>query len=139
MKEKGDGKKNDQKNTAAIIDSDLGIVYNESLVNLTCHINDWVIDLGASSHVTAHRDYFTSYVNGDYYHVRMGNEGASKIVRHIPDICLNLISTGKLDDDGYINQFGEGKWKLTKGSLVLTMGRKVSILYMMKPRSRKKK
>ena len=51
----------------------------------------------------------------------MGNEGTSKIVdigniyletsigcklllkdvRYVPDICLNLISTGKLDDDGY--------------------------------------
>ena len=59
----------------------------------------------------------------------MRNEGASKIVgigdicvetsidcklllkdvKHIPNICLNLISTGKLDDDGYTNQFGEEK------------------------------
>ena len=35
---------------------------------------------GASFHVTAHRDYFTFYVNGDYGHVRIGNEGASKIL-----------------------------------------------------------
>ena len=70
--------------------------------------------------ITSYRDYFTSSINCNYGHVRMGNEGASKIVgiryicletsigcnllfkdvRHIPYICLNLISTGKLDDNG---------------------------------------
>ena len=87
-----------------------------------------MIDSGVSFHIIAHRDYFTSYVNGGYGHVWIGNEGASKIVgirnicletsigykfllkdvRHVPDIRLNLISTGKLDVDGYTNQFGEG-------------------------------
>jgi len=53
-----------------------------------------------------------------------------KDVRHIPDIRLNIISTGKLDDDGYANYFGEGKWKLTKGSLVVAKGRKQNTLYL---------
>ncbi|KAF7151337.1 hypothetical protein RHSIM_Rhsim02G0160500 [Rhododendron simsii] len=59
--------------------------------------------------------------------VRMGNEGLSKFVRmeniclktsvvcklllkdvrHVSDIRLNLISTGKLDDEGYNNHFGQ--------------------------------
>ena len=86
-KKKSDGQKNDEQNTAAIIDGDLGIVYDESLVNLTCHTSDWVIDLGASFHVTAHRDYFTSYASGDYDRAWMGNEGAFKIMG-IEDICL---------------------------------------------------
>ena len=37
-------------------------------------------------------------------------------VRHVPDISLNIISAYKLDDEGYENHFGEGKWKLTKDS-----------------------
>ena len=41
-----------------------------------------------------------------------------KDVRHILDIHLNLISIGKLDNDGYSNQFAKEKWKLTKDSLV---------------------
>ena len=93
MKEKGDGQKNENENSAAVVDGDMGIVYD------------------------------------DYGRVRMGNEGASKTVgigdicletsvgckllfknvRHVSDIHLNLISTIKLDDDGYTNQFGEGK------------------------------
>ncbi|KAH9670908.1 hypothetical protein KPL70_017154 [Citrus sinensis] len=88
---------NREENTTSIVDGDLSIVYNDSSLNLTCHTND---------------------VNGDYGHVWMGNEGASKIVGdifletnidckfllkyiiYVPDISLNLISTGKLDDDG---------------------------------------
>ena len=32
-----------------------------------------------------------------------------KNVRHVLDICLNLISTGRLDDEGFTNSFGESK------------------------------
>lgn len=39
-----------------------------------------MIDLGASFHITAQYDYFTSYINGDYGHVRMGNEEASRVM-----------------------------------------------------------
>jgi len=52
-----------------------------------------------------------------------------KDVRHVPDILLNLIFTGKLDDEGYINHFGVGKWKLTKGSLIVAKGKKKSSFY----------
>ena len=43
----------------------------------------------------------------------------SKEVRHVPDIHLNLISTCRLDDEGFTNSFDESKWKLTKCSLVV--------------------
>ena len=124
----------------------MGIIYNESSVNLSCHTSDWMIDSGVSFRVTAHRDYFTLYVNGDYGYVRIGNEGASKIngtgdsylktsigcklllkdVRHVSNIHLNLTFTGKFDDDGCTNEFDEGKWKLTKGSLVLAKRKKLN-------------
>ena len=48
-----------------------------------------------------------------------------------------MISTGKLDDDGYTNQFSEGKLKLTKGSLVLVRGRKVNTLYVIEAKVKK--
>ena len=116
-----------------------------------------MIDLGTLFHVTAHCHYFISYVNSDYGHVRMGNKGASKIVgirdislknsidckfllkdvKHVQDIHLNLISTGKLKADSYINQFGERKCKLSKGSLVSTKWRKVNILYVLQAKVKK--
>ncbi|KAK0598112.1 hypothetical protein LWI29_031773 [Acer saccharum] len=52
-----------------------------------------------------------------------------KNVRHVPDMRLNLISAGVLDDEGYKNEFYSGKWKLSKRSLVLARGKKESTLY----------
>ena len=87
----------------------------------------------------------------------MGNSGVSKIVgigdvfletsirnklvlkdvRHVPDIRLNLISIGRLDDEGFTNSFGESKWKLTKGSLVVARGKKQNTLYVMEAKLHK--
>ena len=50
---------------------------------------------------------------------------------HVPDIRLNLIYGGKLDDEGYNNNFSDGKWKLSKGSLVVAKGKKTCSLYTM--------
>src|SRR5262249_25214430 len=44
---------------------------------------------------------------------------------------LNLISIRKLDAEGYSSYFGEGKWKLTNGSLIVAKGEKRSTLYLM--------
>ena len=38
-----------------------------------------------------------------------------KDVRHVLDICLNLISTYVLDKEGYGNCLSDGKWRLSKG------------------------
>ena len=113
--------------------------------------SSWIVDSGASFHVTSRADYFSSYVHGDFGHVRMRNDGVSKIVeirdiclkidtgcnlllidvRHVPDIRLNLISTRKLDDEGFKSQFGNENWKLNKGSLIVASGKKNSTLYLL--------
>ena len=53
-----------------------------------------------------------------------------KNVKHIPDIRMNLISTGKLDDEGFCNTFSGSQWKLTKGAMVVAKGKKHSSLYL---------
>ena len=58
----------------------MSIVYDERSAYLACHTSDWVVNSVASFHVTAHRDYFTFYTNGDYGHAWRGNTGAFKIV-----------------------------------------------------------
>jgi hypothetical protein len=85
----------------------------------------------------------------------MGNDGSAKIVgigdvclemingmklvlrdvKHIPDIRLNLISVGKLDDDGYCSTFHNGQWKLTRGAMIVTRAHKFSTLYMLQANS----
>ena len=50
-------------------------------------------------------------------------------VRHVPDLRKNLISLGVLDDLEY-SYSSEGRiMKITKGSLMVMKGQKVSMLY----------
>ncbi|GAA0151555.1 hypothetical protein LIER_10253 [Lithospermum erythrorhizon] len=113
---------------------------------------DWVIDTGASFHVTLHKHFFNTYKEGDFGEARMGNDGLSKIiaigdvlvktcigeiitlrdVRYISDFWMNLISFGKLDDQGYTNIFGKGQWKLVKDSQIIAKGMKIGALYRSK-------
>ncbi|KAD5318290.1 hypothetical protein E3N88_18236 [Mikania micrantha] len=120
------------------------------MVNIAHDDSSWVVDSGATCHVTSKRDFYTSYTPGDFGIFKMGNSGLSKIVgvgdiclkfdtgmelvlhnvKHVPDIRLNLISAGTLDEDGYHNSFGDGNWKLTHGSLIVARGKRASKLYM---------
>ncbi|RVX05220.1 Retrovirus-related Pol polyprotein from transposon TNT 1-94 [Vitis vinifera] len=121
-------KKNDndgEDDQVATTTSDFLIVYDSDVVNFACQETRWVIDSGALIHATPRKDFFTSYTSGDFGSVRMGNDGSAKAigmgdvrletsngtklilknVKHIPDIRMNLISTGKLDDEGFYNTF----------------------------------
>ncbi|CAL5342497.1 unnamed protein product [Camellia sinensis] len=112
-KEKGiehDGKDNDQVATAT--SEDFLIVYNEDVINIACHKTNWVIDSGASIHATSRKDFFTSYIPGDFGSIKMG----------------------KLDDEGYCNTFSNGQWKLTRGAMIVARGKKHSTLYVMQAR-----
>ena len=42
-----------------------------------------------------------------------------KNVQHVLDMRLNLNFTHILVKEGYANYFGDGKWRLSRGSLVL--------------------
>ncbi|KAG6387429.1 hypothetical protein SASPL_152616 [Salvia splendens] len=102
-------------------DDDLLVVCDKNVISLAYDETSWVIDTGASLHVTSKKEFFTSYTSGDFGVLKMGNDGLVKVVgtgdvclitnngtkftlrdvRHAPDIRLNLISAGKLDDEGF--------------------------------------
>ena len=42
----------------------------------------------------------------------------------MPDIRLDLISIGTLDDEGYRHASQNGKWKICKGSLIVAKANK---------------
>ena len=111
-----------------------------------------MVDTTTSFHITARRDFFSSYTSGIFGWVMMGNKSKCEIVgmrdleletsiecklvlkyvRHVPEMCFSLIYVGKLDDEGYCqphSHLGEGKWKLTMGSLVLGRGKKNNTLH----------
>ena len=90
-------------------------------------VQDWIMDSGASFHVTPHCEWFTRYDAKRTGRVRLGNNFACDIkgigniklkfqsgatfllkdVRHVPNLTKSLISTGQLDDEGYTCIYGE--------------------------------
>lgn len=73
-KDDGNEKKIDKDMAAIAHDSDVYIVYDDNSINPTCQDSIWIIDSGASYHVTPTRDFFSPYIAGDFRTVKMGNE-----------------------------------------------------------------
>ncbi|KAJ9556141.1 hypothetical protein OSB04_010755 [Centaurea solstitialis] len=138
------------------------ICWDDEMVNLAHDHSSWVVDTGATCHVTSQRDLYSSYTQGNFGNVNVGNHGFSKIVgvedvclkfdtgmelvlwnvKHVLDMRLNVISTCLLDDNGYNNKFGDGIWNLTRGSLRWQEERKARskhnrVLFKSHPPSRK--
>ena len=55
-------------------------------------------------------------------------------MRHVPDVRLNLISTGRLDDEGYTDSIRNGTLKFCKGNMVVARVEKTNTLYVMHAR-----
>ena len=131
----------EQKITVASDDAAINHVNADEMI--------WIPDSDATIHATSHREYFTNYTAGDFGVVKMGNndrvaiigkgdvhlETANgtklvlKSVRHVEALRLNMFSVGLLDADGYSSIFGDGRYKLTKGSMVVAKGNRISLLY----------
>ncbi|KAJ0086303.1 hypothetical protein Patl1_08345 [Pistacia atlantica] len=121
-------------NVTTVVKLDFFILYDDDVVNVASQETSWVIDSGSSIYAKSRKDIFTPYVASDFGTVKMGNDGLTKVigigdvclemdndnsllprdVKHISDIRLNLISIGRLDDEGYYNTFSDGQWKLTR-------------------------
>ena len=62
-----------------------------------------------------------------------------KDVRHVSDLRMNVFSTLAMDRAGYCNNLGNGRWKLTKGSLVVAKGHACCSMYRTHVKTCKKK
>jgi hypothetical protein len=140
----GQQEKNHEANVAGDVLQDVLIL---SVDNIS---ESWVVDSGASFHATPHRKHFLYYVQGDFGQAHLGDDAPCKIVgmgkvqikqkngnqwllkevRHVPDLRKNIISTGKLESEGFISIFTDKAWKVTKGSLVIEKEEKVGTLYL---------
>lgn len=136
--------------SVSTVEERITIVYDDEVVN---HVSGdamiWIPDSGALIHAISHREFFTCYTPSDFGVVKMGSNGTSAIivmggvhlktangaklivksVRHIESFQLNVLSVGLLDEEGCLSRFGDGKYKLTKGSMVIAKGNKISTLY----------
>jgi len=91
--------------------ADFLLVQEFEPANLVDSSTSWVIDSGASFHITSRRDLFTSYTPSDFGNVKMAHESVArcigvghvclemsngsrlilKHVKHVPDVRLNLL------------------------------------------------
>ena len=110
---------------------------------------EWGVDTPVSYHATLNRELFTIYKAEDFGCVKMGNTVSTNIVgigdiciqtnvgyqlklqdvRHVPNLSLNLMSGIALDKEGFQNYFGNGRWKLTKRTMVVERGEVCCMLY----------
>ncbi|GJR64775.1 putative RNA-directed DNA polymerase [Tanacetum coccineum] len=150
-KKDDDGDDNNEVNTTT---DEFFVCYDYDMVNLANDDSSWILNSGSMCHVATRKDYYSSYTPGDFGVVRMGNTGLSRIasigdiclkfdtgmefvlhnIKHVPDMRLNIITTGLLDEVGYHNSSGNGLWKVTLGSLIVARGKRESKLYMTHPK-----
>ena len=108
------------------------------------------MDSGALFHTTPHREIIQNYAASDFGKMYLVDSSALNVVglgdirillpngsawllekvRHIPNLRMNLIFVGQLDDEGHAILFVGGTWKVTKGAKVLARGKKTGTLYM---------
>jgi hypothetical protein len=102
----------------------------------------WLIDSGASYHMTPHREWFSEYEKYDGGDVFLGDDSTTKIlgcgrvklllkdgrirtlhgVLHIPKLVRSLIFVRKMDDVGVDTIFGKNTCKIVGGVMVLMRG-----------------
>lgn len=89
---KGNSKQKDHEDhdgdcvTTATSD-DLLILRDHEFVNLVSDERKWIVDSGATLHVTPRNDLFTSYTSGDFGVLKMGNDGVYMVIG-VGDVCL---------------------------------------------------
>jgi hypothetical protein len=126
------------------------VLQDDFILSIDNIYESWVVDSRASFHATPHRKHFLDYVQGDFGQVhlgddapckivgmgkvkikqRNGNQWLLKVVRHVPDLRKNLISTVHLSSEGCVSIFTDKTWKFIKGSLVIEKREKVGTLYL---------
>uniref|UniRef100_A0A7N2MJI7 Cyclic nucleotide-binding domain-containing protein n=1 Tax=Quercus lobata TaxID=97700 RepID=A0A7N2MJI7_QUELO len=65
---------------------------------------EWVVDSAAPYHIIPTKGLFTTYTAGDF------------------DLRMNVFSTLTMNQASYCNYLSNGRWKLTKGPLVVAIG-----------------
>ena len=107
-------------------------------------------DSGVSYYVTPQKDFFSSYRShndvlkmdntgffnimgiGDIYiETNLGSRLVLKDVRHVLDLRYNLLSMGKINEEGFYSFFGGGQCKLTCGSFIVAKRKRCCSLYRM--------
>ena len=121
------------------------------LASTSTHVDRdvWLIDSGASYHITPHREWFSEYEKYDGGDVFLGDNSTTKImgrgrvklllkdgrirtlprVLHIPKLARSLIFVSKLDYARVKTIFEKNTCKMVRGAMVLMRGVWCGTLY----------
>lgn len=110
----------------------------------------WIIDSGASRHLTANRNLFEHYINIVPTAITIGNgkeitaigEGNITVptttgtillagVLHVPDIGSNLVSVASIVDQGFRVEFTNNICTVSKGKTVQGIGKREGNIYFL--------
>jgi hypothetical protein len=125
-----------------------GDVYLASSITHADH-EAWLIDSGASFHMTPHREWFYEYEKYDGGNVFLANDSTTRIigkgrvklrlidgrirtllgVLHIPGMARNLIFVRKMEDVGVKTFFEKGTCRMVRGAMLLMRGVRFGTLY----------
>jgi hypothetical protein len=111
----------------------------------------WLIDSGASFHMTPQREWFYEYEKFDGGNVFLANDSTTRIIGrgrvklrlidgrirtlpgviHIPGMARNLIYVSKMEDVGVKTIFEKRTCRMVRGAMVLMKGVQFGTLYKM--------
>ncbi|KAL0426944.1 UNVERIFIED_CONTAM: Retrovirus-related Pol polyprotein from transposon TNT 1-94 [Sesamum latifolium] len=154
-KPKRDNRNNNNRNDsedANFVSDNNGEVYMVSDVNnvqTSMNMHEWLIDFGCTFHMSPYKEIFSNYKTDNLGFVAMANEKlygikglgdvcvtfkngyklTLKNVRHVPDLCHNLMSCSALEE-GLEGRWGKGIMKIMKGSLNVFKAERKRNLYM---------
>lgn len=77
-KAKIDGKKKEESGEQSTIGIEELFIIGEEVLNYSYHQSKWEIDSGVTIHCSSRRDFFSSYIPGDFGILRMGNDDSTK-------------------------------------------------------------
>ncbi|KAL0456390.1 UNVERIFIED_CONTAM: Retrovirus-related Pol polyprotein from transposon TNT 1-94 [Sesamum latifolium] len=152
IKECKKSKKKNQNDSANVVDENTDEVYmicDVNVVNSSVNMNEWLSDSGCTFHMTPFKEILTNYKSGKLGSVSMANEKLCDVhgygdvclsfendfkltlknVRHVPDLCHNLMSCAALEEDGSEGRWGKGIMKIMKWSLTVFKAEKRKNLY----------
>ncbi|KAL0407098.1 UNVERIFIED_CONTAM: cytochrome [Sesamum latifolium] len=128
--------KNDSEDANFVSDNN-GEVYMISDINnvqSSVNMHEWLIDSGCSFHMSPYKEIFSNYKTDNFGFVAMANEKLCGIkglgdvcvtfdngykltlknIRHVPDLCHNLMSCSALEEEGLEGRWGKGIMKIMK-------------------------
>ncbi|CAH9106069.1 unnamed protein product [Cuscuta europaea] len=124
--------------------------YLSSMISDSLGKSDWVVDSGCTFHMSPLKNVFSNYREIEHGFVSFANEKKCNVlgigdvclrfssdcvltlknVRHVPELCCNLLSCVSLENDGLKGKSGKGIMKVVKGCLVVFKAEMKNNLYV---------